>query len=63
MKKLETIQKLAKAGKILSKIVYVLSIVGVVCGFVSLLLMIFLQDSMLNNRELMEFIQAKENHR
>ncbi len=58
MKKLETIQKLAKVGKVLSKIAFVFSIVGLVCSLIGLLGVMFLQDVMINNSEFADFMQT-----
>lgn len=58
MEKLETIQKLAKTGKILSKIAFIFSIVGLVCSLIGLLGVMFLQDEMLKNTELAKFMQT-----
>lgn len=58
MEKLETIQKLAKTGKILSKIAFIFSIVGLVCSLIGLLGVMFLQDEMLKNTELANFMQT-----
>lgn len=59
MEKLETIQKLAKVGKVLSKIAFVFSIVGLVGSLIGLLGVMFLQDVMINNSEFAEFMQTK----
>lgn len=59
MEKLETIQILAKVGKVLSKIAFVFSIVGLVCSLIGLLGVMFLQDVMINNSEFANFMQTK----
>ena len=61
MKSLKTLQNLAKAGKIISKILFILSIVGACCIVLSLISVIAFKDTILEGVSFADKLQEEVN--